>query len=121
MDNIKAINMLWGMAADSNGLELESKSAQVVQKLRSLADLIEHAPQNVVSLVLIAGEKFFGDEKGVSSHAVISGTSPAIAASFLILEEVGRAAMKEMVPHLLVQVIADAVDEGATPADLKVN
>lgn len=130
MDKIKAMavgreqatGMLWGMAADANGLELEAEQrAQIVQQLRSLADSIERAPQNVVGLVLIAGEKVFGDEEGVSSCVAITGTAPAIAASFCIFEEIGRGAMGEMLPHMLSRVIADAVAEGATPTDLEVN
>jgi len=130
MDKIKAMavgreqatGMLWGMAADTNGLELEAEQrAQIVQQLRSLADSIEKAPQNVVGLVLIAGEKVFGDEEGISSCVAITGTTPAIAASFCIFEEIGRDAMGEMLPHMLSRVIADAVAEGATPADLEVN
>lgn len=130
MDKMKAVatgreqatDMLWDMAADSNGLELEAaQRAQIVQQLRSLADSIEKAPQNVVGLVLIAGEKVFGDQEGVSSCVAITGTSPAIAASFCIFEEIGRDAMGEMLPHMLGRVIADAVAEGAVPEDLEVN
>lgn len=118
----QATSMLWGMAADSNGLELEAaQRAQIVQQLRSLANSIEKAPQNVVGLVLIAGEKVFGDQEGVSSCVAITGTSPAIAASFCIFEEIGRDAMGEMLSHMLGRVIADAVAEGATPEDLEVN
>jgi hypothetical protein len=118
----QATSMLWGMAADTNGLQIESEQrAQIVQQLRSLADSIERAPQNVVGLVLIAGEKVFGDEEGISSCVAITGTTPAIAASFCIFEEIGRDAMGEMLPHMLGRVIADAVAEGAAPEDLEVN
>lgn len=130
MDKIKAMavgreqttGMLWGMAADTDGLQLEAEQrTQIVQQLRSLADSIEKAPQNVVGLVLIAGEKVFGDEEGISSCVAITGTTPAIAASFCIFEEIGHDAMGEMLPHMLSRVTADAVAEGATPADLEVN
>lgn len=119
----QTINVLWGMAADSDGLELEAaQQAQIVQQLRSLADSIERAPQNVVGLVLIAGEKIFGDQKGVLSSVAIAGISSAIAAAFCIFEETGRGAMNKMLPHVLVRVINDAIDdEGTTTEDLEVN
>lgn len=122
MGREQVTGMLWGMAADTNGLELEAaQRAQIVQQLRSLADSIERAPQNVVGLVLIAGEKVFGDQEGVSNFVAVTGTTPAIAASFCVFEEIGRDAMGEMLPYVLSRVIADAVAEGATPADLEVN
>ena len=102
----QTVGMLWGMAGTTDGVQLpEEERVRVIATLRGLATLLESAPHNVVGLVLIAGEKIFGDQEGVNTSCVITGTAPSIAASHLVLEEPGRAALEEMIPHLLIEAL----------------
>lgn len=104
------VKMLWGMAGSADPIEMPAdQRATVAANLRNMATLIEQAPEHVVGLVFIAAERVKGDQEGVAMSCNIVGTSPAIAASHLILEEHGEQAVQEMLPHMMAQALADAV------------
>lgn len=130
MNNIKeavalgrdqAVGHLMSIAGGCQGLtHVEAEERQkIATQLRHLATLVEAAPEHVAGLVLLAGEKVFGDTEGINNCVMITGSAPFIAAAHLQLEDHGRDALNDCMPALireaLSQVLGVAEDEEAAP------
>lgn len=102
-DRTEAATMLWNVANQADGMiSLEqSQREHIVNTLRYLADSIERAPQNMVGVVLYAGEKTYGEDPGITLFNVVSGSCASIAASYLAFEEAGLKALNETTTALL--------------------
>lgn len=117
----KVVSSLMSLTGSSQGLnhmEAEERK-KIATQLRHLATLVEAAPEHVAGLVLLAGEKVFGDTEGINNCVMITGSAPFIAAAHLQLEEHGREALNDCMPALiheaLSQVLGVAEDEEAAP------
>lgn len=107
----QAIGRLWGMSAGGKGLQLNDKQRKgVADQLRSLATLVERAPELITGLVVMAGETVVGDRDGVHTTCIISGIAPAIAAAHITLEEHGVEALEEVIPELIMNALNDVVE-----------
>ena len=101
-----AVKMLWGMAGSAGPIEMPAdQRATMAANLRHMATLLEQAPEHVAGMVFISGERVMGDQEGVAVSCNIVGTSPAVAACHLIIEEVGEQAMQEVLPELMVEAL----------------
>jgi hypothetical protein len=107
----QAIGRLWGMSAGAKGLQLgDAERHQVADQLRSLATLIERAPELITGLVVMAGESVSGDQEGVHSTCIITGVAPAIAAAYITLEEHGASAVQEVLPQLIMESLTSSLE-----------
>lgn len=101
-----AVKHLWGIAGDAGPLNLPDDARNTaISALRNYATLLEKSPQLAVGLVLITAEQVAGDEEGVGVSFSVLGSSPAVAASYSMLEKHGQDALAEVLPTLLSGII----------------
>lgn len=115
------ISTLWIMSSDGPGLTTGDPKDQtnIITRLRSLADSLEHHPETVCTLVLMAGVKATdenGDE-GVSSMHIVAGNQSGIAACHLQFMDQGEDAYKDCIPRLLMDVMSDFISPKFTEDD----
>lgn len=111
LDRDMVIKFLMDMASESNGIMVSSKNAaRMATQLKNFAELIERSPESVASLVFVGTEKVRGDKTGVSTCVAVAGSTSSIAASYLLFEEAGKAAMSEMIP-LIMRLISELDDD----------
>lgn len=115
----KATGALWCKSANGPGLTTGTpgEQADLISNLRRIADALEHHPETVCTLVLMAGIKATdedGDE-GVSSTHIVAGNAAGIAACHLQFSDQGEAALKDCIPALLRDALFD--DEPTYPSE----
>lgn len=119
----KAIGTLWCKSSNGPGLTTGTPQEQsdLISSLRRIADALEHHPETVCTLVLMAGVKATDDdgEEGVQSTHIVAGNAAGIAACHLQFEEEGTSAFKDCIPALLRDVLFhdDAEDEPTHPSE----
>lgn len=95
----RAAQQLWCEASNDipvkPGQELSPEDrADVVGKLRALADLIEVTPEKLIGLTVIAGTDEVDDgEPAIGYTQLMLGSTPSIAATYIALRDIGEDAL----------------------------
>lgn len=109
------LKALWAEAVKSNCVDSLSpeERAGLVAALRETACKIEDSPQDVVGMLMfIATKKTSANgDVGVKSRAAVVGSTPAIAAHYILFEQDGQTAVSQVLPQILLSALQGATDE----------
>lgn len=116
-----AVQQLWCEASNdmpvNPGQDLTPEhKAEIVGKLRALADLIEATPEKLIGLTVIAGT----DEGPVIEYTqLILGSTPSLAATYIALKDIDEDALETVAKVKLMGMVEEALggDEQSEPAE----
>jgi len=97
------IRRLWGMQGYLNKNifqepETANSKDRLIGQVEDVLKILKENPESVATLVLSVG---INCEGGLKSMGIVTGNSPGIAASYLLIRDHGILCMEELAPALM--------------------